>query len=395
MFQQLKGFAKLGFVVFVAVALVSGLSWAQEANPARRIVVFRGQFVNEQAQQALVEQSGGAVVKSLPLINGMAVVLPEPAQRALRLAREVLRVDDDAEVHALPKPPSPPGQDKKPPDGDEEPPPEELPWGVDRIDAEYAWLEGLTGAGIEVAVVDTGIDYNHPDLANNCKGGVNVINVRKGYKDDNGHGTHVAGIIAAEDNDIGVIGVAPEAWLYGVKVLDRRGSGFVSDVIDGITWCIENGMNIANMSLGTNADIQSLQDACDAAYDAGVLLVAAAGNDGGAVDFPAAYDSVIAVAATDVSDVRPNWSSHGPQVLLAAPGVEILSTWKGGDYRTGSGTSMASPHVAGTAALNLAGDIYGSADDLTPAGRDEYTGFGLVDAGEAATGIHDYGDDLP
>lgn len=395
MFHQLKGSAKLGFVVFVAVALISGLSWAQEANPARRIVVFQGQFVNEHAQQALVEQSGGAVVKSLPLINGMAVALPEPAERALRLTRDVLRIEDDAEVRALPRPPSPPGQDKKPPNGDEEPLPEELPWGVDRIDAEYGWFEGLTGAGIKVAVVDTGIDYNHADLANNCKGGVNIINIRKGYKDDNGHGTHVAGIIAAEDNEIGVIGVAPEAWLYGVKVLDRRGSGYISDVIEGITWCIENGMDIANMSLGTDSDIESLQDACDAAYDAGLLLVAAAGNDSSAVDFPAAYDSVIAVAATDVSDVRPNWSSHGPQVLLAAPGVEILSTWKGGGYKTEDGTSMASPHVAGTVALNLAGDIYGSADDLPPAGLDNYTGFGLVDAGEAATGVPDYGDDLP
>jgi len=395
MFHQLKGSVKLGCVVFVAVMLMSGLCWAQEAGPARRIVVFQGQFVNEPAQQELVQQSGGVVVKPLPLVNGMAVVLPEPAERALQFSRQVLRIEDDAEVHALPKPPSPPGLDKKPPKDGEEQPPEELPWGVDRIDAEYAWFDGLTGAGIKVAVVDTGIDYNHPDLAGNCKGGVNIINTRKSYKDDNGHGTHVAGIIAAEDNEIGVIGVAPEAWLYGVKVLDRRGSGYISDVIDGITWCIENGVDIANMSLGTDADIQSLQDACDAAYDAGLLLVAAAGNDGGAVDFPAAYDSVIAVAATDVSDVRPNWSSHGPQVLLAAPGVEILSTWKGGGYRTEDGTSMASPHVAGTVALNLAGDIYGSADDLPPAGLDNYTGFGLVDAGEAATGVPDYGDDLP
>jgi len=385
---------KVGLVVCISVVLWSSLSWAQQTSPVRKIVVFQGRFINEHAQQALLERSGGLVVKSLPLINGMAVMLPEPAERALRLNREVLRIEDDAEVHALPKPPDPPGLDKKPPDGDEEPLPEELPWGIDRIDAEYAWLEGLTGAGVKVAVIDTGIDYNHPDLAANCKGGVNVINTRKDYKDDNGHGTHVAGIIAAEDNDIGVIGVAPQAWLYGVKVLDRRGSGYVSDIIDGITWCIENGMDIANMSLGTNADIQSLHDACDAADDSGMLLVAAAGNDGGAVDFPGAYDSVIAVAATDADDVRPNWSSYGPQVLLAAPGVEILSTWKGGSYKTESGTSMASPHVAGAIALNLAGDIYGSADDLLYAGWDEYTGFGLVDAGEAATGLTDYGDDL-
>lgn len=214
------------------------------------------------------------------------------------------------------------------------------------------------------------------------------------WDDDNGHGTHVAGIIAAVDNTIGVVGVAPKASVYAVKVLDRSGAGYVSDVIAGIDWCVSNGVQVANMSLGTNSDIQSLHDACDRARAAGVCLVAAAGNDGGSVDFPAAYDSVIAVAAVDRADTRPSWSSWGPAILVAAPGVDVYSTWKDGTYKTVSGTSMAAPHVAGTLALNLSADLCATADDLPPAGRDDYTGCGLVDAEEATTGSQT-GNNLP
>ncbi|MHC4310790.1 MAG: S8 family peptidase, partial [Planctomycetota bacterium] len=196
-----------------------------------------------------------------------------------------------------------------------------------------------------MAVLDTGIDYKHPDLDDNCYGGVNVINPRKDYRDDNGHGTHVAGIIAAEDNDIGVVGVAPEAYLYGVKALDRNGSGWLSDIIAGLEWCVNNRMDIVNMSLGADSDIQAFHDACDAA-SATVILVAAAGNDGGAVDYPAAYGSVIAVSATDSSDGLASFSNYGNEIEIAAPGVNILSTYKGGGYETHSGTSMAAPHVA-------------------------------------------------
>lgn len=392
-------YASLFLAVCLCLSLGSILisrAWAQgqgEGKP-RKIVVFQETFVNQPAQEVLLERFGGVNIKPLPLVNGVAVCLPPAAQARLNARPEVLRIDDDAEVHALDKPPSPPGQDKKPPK-EEDPEPEEevLPWGVDRIDAEYAWLAepGYTGVGVNVAVVDTGIDHTHPDLA--VAGGVNVINLRKDYKDDNGHGTHVAGIIAALDNDIGVVGVAPEASLYGVKVLDRRGSGWLSDVIAGIDWCVNNNdvdIDIVNLSLGLNSDIQSLEDACVAAKAAGLILVAAAGNDGGAVHYPAAYDSVIAVSAVDSSDSIAAWSSYGPEVELCAPGVDIYSTYKGGGYAVESGTSMAAPHVAGTLALNPDGDIFGTADYL---GDPDYYGDGLVDAEEAATGA-ETGDDL-
>jgi PKD repeat protein len=205
--------------------------------------------------------------------------------------------------------------------------------------------------------------------------------------------------VAAVDNEEGVIGVAPEADLYGVKVLDRTGSGYVSDVILGIEWSIANGMQVISMSLG-GGYLSGEKDACDAAYDAGIVLVAAAGNGGDGDSttdeylYPAAYGSVIAVGATNLTNVAPYWSNSGPYLELAAPGVDIYSTWNDGGYNTISGTSMACPHVAGTVALVIASDptlnntdvrnrLQTTADDLGPDGWDTVYGYGLVDADEA------------
>jgi subtilisin family serine protease len=379
-------------------------------NGHRVIVVF-DTTVNEAARDELVRNFGGENLHDLPLVGGRAVVLPSPAMaEALTSEAGVVRVDPDVEVQATAKPA--PAQ-----------PSEEMPWGVNRVDADLAW-SATTGAGKVVAVVDTGIDKTHPDLAANIVGGRNFV--RKGatpadpakWNDDNGHGTHVAGTVAALDNDIGVVGVAPEAKLLGVKVLDRNGNGYLSDVIAGLNWVIDpNGdgdtsdkqAQVVNMSLGTDSDVQSFHDAVTGVYNAGVVVVAAAGNDGGTnnVDYPAAYPEVIAVAATDSLDTRASWSSGGPEVELSAPGVSVKSTYKGGAYATMSGTSMASPHVAGTVALvltqavgtwdanaNGAWDVEevraalrSTADDLGAAGPDSFYGWGLVDAQEAATGV--------
>jgi subtilisin family serine protease len=229
-----------------------------------------------------------------------------------------------------------------------------IPWGVDHVNAPSAWATSR-GTGVKVAVVDTGIDTTHPDLAANIKGGVSFVTRVSSYKDDNGHGTHVAGIIAAINNTIGVVGVAPNAQLYSVKVLDRTGSGTVSSVIAGIDWSAKNGMQVISMSLGTNTDFQSLHDAVDRAYLQGVVVVAAAGNDyGGPISYPAAYDNVIAVTATDSNNKIASFSNIGPQAEIAAPGVNIYSTYKGGGYATLSGTSMSTPFVSGEVADVLA-----------------------------------------
>jgi len=180
--------------------------------------------------------------------------------------------------------------------------------------------------------------------------------------------------------------------LYGVKALDRKGLGWLSDIIAGLEWSITNGMDVVNMSLGSSSGSQIMHDAVIAVYNAGIVQVAAAGNEGGPVGYPARYPETIAVSAVDDLDNIPYWSNYGPEVDLAAPGVDITSTYKGGDYRALNGTSMAAPHVAGCAALVLENQpaytpdqvlavLAATADDIGLSTDEQ--GAGLVDAEEA------------
>jgi subtilisin family serine protease len=269
---------------------------------------------------------------------------------------------------------------------------------------------GNEGAGVKVGIIDTGIDYTHPDLAANYAGGWDFVNNDADPFDDNKHGTHVAGTIAARDDDAGVVGVAPQATLYALKVLDQNGQGDFSSVIAALQWAVDHGIQVTNSSFGSTQDPGSLaQAAFDNAAAAGLVNVAAAGNSGNCqgtgdnVNWPARYDSVIAVAATDQNDVSPCFSSTGPKVELAAPGVNVNSTVPGGGYEVLSGTSMASPHVAGAAALIIGSGIAdangngrvndevraaldNSAHDLGAPGRDTWYGFGLIDVAAAIAG---------
>ena len=331
-------------------ATMAGAASPVSNQPERKIVVFDETVVNEAAQETIAGRFG-TPLKSLPLINGWVVVLPPRAAEDLVGIPGVLRVDDDVRVTAsgirVAAPPAGKGKPKP------AQPDQVLPWGVDRIDADNAWATS-TGTGVKVAIIDTGISSTHPDLT--VLGGVNTIDPNKSWNDDNGHGSHVAGIVAARNNTIGVVGVAYAADLYAVKVLNRNGSGWLSDVIEGLQWAKDNGADVVNMSLGSSSDVQSFHDAVIELHNAGIVQIAAAGNSGpgdNTVSYPAAYAEVIAVSATDSTDGQPSWSSRGPQVDLAAPGASIYSTYKGDSYATLSGTSMASPHVAGAAALLL------------------------------------------
>ena len=276
----------------------------------------------------------------------------------------------------------------------------------------------ITGKGISVAVIDSGIDYTHDDLKDNYQGGYDFINNDNYPMDDSNypnhsHGTNVAGIIAAQKNDTGVVGVAPEVSLYALKVLNEQGSGDTSHVIAAIEWAVENGIDIINLSMEMNnaflgnQEKQALQAACEAAYNAGVLIVAAAGNTfGQEVNYPAAFDSVIAVTATDRDNIPADFSPESIKIELSAPGKDIYSTARvsKGGYNTLSGTSQAAPHVTGVAALILSsgnledmnndGEINNkdlriklqvSVNDLDRAGKDELFGYGLVNADEAVT----------
>lgn len=228
----------------------------------------------------------------------------------------------------------------------------EVPWGVRRVDAPAAWPV-TQGEGVRVAVVDTGIDAAHPDLSGQVAGGYNAIEPGQPYFDDNSHGTHVSGTIAARLDGRGVVGVAPGASLYAVKVLDKNGGGGIVSIIRGLVWCARNRMQVANMSLSAPVGSIFLRLAVQYAASHGVTLVAAAGNSGGSVQYPAAYDGVIAVAASDDRDQLASFSSRGPKVAFIAPGVDVNSTVLDGRYATYSGTSMATPHVSGLAALAI------------------------------------------
>jgi subtilisin family serine protease len=391
----------LGVITLVAVfgfvMVMAQTSAKANSHGERKIVVFQT-GLNEAAKDEIIADVGGAKLKNLDLIGAKAVWVSDRAAVAKLASRPgVVRVDDDVIVEAFDIRELVKGKKLI---SQLSQPAEVLPWGIDRIDAEKVWPLGNTADPIKVGIIDTGISNKHPDLLANIKGGVNTINPTKSWNDDNGHGSHVAGIVAALDNDIGVIGAGPQINLYAIKVLGANGSGYLSDVIEGIQWAIANHMQVINMSLGTASDVQSLHDAVIAAKNAGIVVVAAAGNSGGAVNYPAAYPEVIAVSATDQNNVIASWSSRGPEVDLAAPGVNIYSTYKGTGYATLSGTSMAAPHVAGAAAL-LLNTTVGSYDlnangkwdpdevqkklqdtatDLGAVGFDNLYGWGLVNA---------------
>ena len=395
------------YLVFVSIILVGTLifslfSLTKAQNfKERKIIVFKD-GVDEETKEVLLNQVGADKIKDLRLIKGKAVWLTKKGEAELLKSGKVLRIDPDVEVYALENFERNFKTGNIQIKGTKPQPPETLTWNIDRVDADLSWAIS-TGDSVKVGVIDTGIDLKHPDLKANIKGGYNAINPLKSPNDDNGHGTHVAGIIAALDNDIGIIGVGPQIDLYAIKVLNANGSGYLSDVIEGLDWAVNNGMQVVNMSLGTSQDVPSFHEAIINVYNAGVTIVAAAGNTGGSVVYPAAYPEVIAVSATDQNNQIASFSSRGPEIDLSAPGVSIYSTYKNQSYATLSGTSMAAPHVTGAAALiidtkkcdlnldnictpaEVKQRLEQTALDLGDSGKDNLYGSGLVNVYNALT----------
>ncbi|ANE49033.1 hypothetical protein SY83_18965 [Paenibacillus swuensis] len=227
------------------------------------------------------------------------------------------------------------------------------PWGIACVGAPRAWKGSLSGSEVRIAVLDTGI-AKHPDLS--VSGRFSTLDFKEKKLDGNGHGTHVSGTAAALNNKIGVVGVSPAVRLYGVKVLDSNGEGYVSDLVEGIAWCMKHGIQVVNMSLGTVEGSRALKAIVRKAHRKGVVIIASAGNEGNeaaSIDYPAKYKETIAVAASDRKNRVAGYSSRGAGVDVTAPGTDVLSTSSSGGYTRMSGTSMATPHAAGTAALML------------------------------------------
>ena len=358
------------------------------------------------AERAIVERAGGTVRFSYTIVPAVAASVPEAAIQGLLNNPNITAVELDGTVYAVDA---------------------ELvnAWGVERIGSGTVHDGGNKGTGVKIGIIDSGVDRGHQDLDGVYAGGYDFVQNDADPDDVYGHGTHVAGTACAEDNGLGVVGVAPGCALYSLRVLNDSGSGSWGTTIAAMDWAVLNGLQVVNLSLGSSQDPGStVKAAFDNAEAKGLVIVAAGGNSGtpsgkgNNVIYPAKYASVIAVAATDKNDTRPSWSSTGEEIELAAPGVSVLSSWNDGDsphnpqpsildgdwYKEGSGTSMASPHVAGAAALVIAAGVTdgnfdgrindevrailnSTADDIGAVGKDTHYGYGLVNVAAAIASL--------
>jgi thermitase len=360
--------------------------------PGDVLVRMRGTKLTTAERRAGAESAGVAVrgtgVRLVP-VSG------DPAQAAARLARAkgVRWAEPNWTLHATASPDDPLLAQQP-----------DLPAiGVPAAWAALGFGAGAwpTQGGVPVGIVDTGIDQGHEDLAGRVAGCASASGGQVqegGCADDDGHGTHVAGTIgAATNNGAGIAGISPASPLLVCKALGADGSGTTADVAACIAWAHGAGARVISMSLGGPRS-KTLDEAVTAAWvrggRAGSLLVAAAGNDGnGSLEYPAALADVVSVAAVDGAGAPAGFSNANADVELAAPGVDVLSDLAGGGYVRMSGTSMATPHVAGVAALEMAAHpgtanaarkrLDETAHDLLAPGRDPSTGFGLVDAAAA------------
>jgi subtilisin len=375
----------LAIVAALAISRTAEAQAPADVIPDQYIIVLRDDVVDTPSVAGeILQRFGGVSVSHIyqHALNGFAAHLPRQAVALLRADPRVLFVAEDRVMRIAAQ---------------------ELPTGIDRIEGDLSSARPGSGrtVNVPVAIIDTGIQSSHPDL--NVVGGKNCT-TEASFEDGNGHGTHVAGTVAAKDNGIGVVGVAPGAPLYAVKVLDSGGSGSTSSVVCGIDWVTANaaglGIKVANMSLGGsgfddgncgNLFGDAMHRAICNSVNAGVTYVVAAGNSNANFSsffgfVPASYDEVLTVTAvadfngapgggaaatcrSDVDDTNADFSnfttttSNDRNHTIAGPGVCIKSTWIGSGYNTISGTSMATPHVTGAAALCIAGPCAG----MTPA----------------------------
>jgi len=415
----------VGLLSFSVIAPVFADAKEQNDNFSRVFISF-DKTVGKQ-ERALVRAHSGKIKYSYSIVDAVVAQMPTHAIDGLSRNPHVTSIELDQEVEAI----------------DIE---LDNSWGVKSIGGgDVHSTYSNKGAGVSIGIIDSGINYNHPELDDNYQGGYDFYYYDLDPMDVYGHGTHVAATACGEDNNngntnpkLGVVGVAPECDLYSLRVLNEDGVGYFSDIVAAVEWATgaevyleawgdttatsTQGvkLDVVNLSLGKDAyPGQVVEDAFQNAYDQGLLIVAAAGNSGNkggkneSTIYPAKFSSVIAVGATDNKDKRARFSSTGVDVELTAPGVDVYSAWNDDTpyygtatcndsvdecYKYGSGTSMASPHVAGTAALMIAagmvdhnGDtvidnkdvrlvLQNTAIDLGDSGRDIQYGYGLVDA---------------
>lgn len=370
------------FLIVFFTQQSQSVSAQSEPDSDRYIVQFKERG-NSARARAAIAAAGGSVLLEMPGANAAAAKIPPQALAGLRRNPNIQLIEADNPRYALAQ---------------------TVPYGITMVQAPQVPEIAPGSNAAMVCVIDSGIDSAHVDLAGGQLTGTNLPRSGGGtnlwYTDSCGHGTHVAGTIVAQDNSLGVVGTTPGARLHSVKVFDGSNCGwtYASSLVNAAYACRDAGANVINMSLGCSGRRCASSTESNAFADlerAGMLSVAAAGNAGNtSLSYPASYSSVVSVAAVDQNERHASFSQRNSQVELAAPGVAVLSTVPGNDYASYNGTSMATPHVAGVAALvwnhnrgwtnaQIRTALQASAKDLGAAGRDSSFGFGLVQAADA------------
>lgn len=364
------------------VFILAGCTRVIFSEPRRFIIAF-----DREAQLlSIVDELDAASIQilgQLDIISGISCSLTKEQMELVQSMPSVRYIEPDFELYML---------EAEPPvlslarSHHLVPASETIDWGVKRISAPEAW-EMATGKDVRVGVIDTGIATAHPDMRGAVIGGFNAIDGGS-YEDDNNHGTYVASVLAARRNGEGIVGVAPDALLYAIKVLGSDGRGYISDVIEGCQWAMEEGIPVVNMSLGSNYESTAMREAMDMAAIQGMITIAAAGNEGErGIFYPARNKVAVCVGASGMDDRRTPWSNYGPALKengVLAPGDWILAASKDGGWQRVTGTSIAAPHVTGTIALLLEMREVERRFVFEGASRfeypDEFCGHGVVNA---------------
>jgi subtilisin len=373
-------------LAIIAISMIGCDKISSIFDKSDGFVVAFDQSMTISQEVSEIESYGIKIKKRLTIINGISCNLDDEEKQLVQSLKFVRYVEPDVELYKL--------EDKSFgqllaenifSSGEEN-----IDWGLKRINAPEAW-DIATGKGVKVGIMDTGINSRHPDLVGAVAGGYDAVN-GKSYEDDNNHGTYVASVVAARKNGVGIVGVAPDAMLYAVKVMNSDGSGYISDILDGCQWVIKEDIKLVNMSFGSSYQSMAIQEAMNKLASSKVIVISASGNEGKlGVYSPARNKVTVCVGGSGMDDKRAAWSNYGPELRengVLAPGDWIQVANKDGKWQRVSGTSIATPHVTGMAALML--ELKCDDPELVrkfifmgasqPDNTDDFIGHGIVNA---------------